>query len=67
MTTQSQQSGAIEALFTEVRRFPPPAAFAAQANAKPEIYEEAERDWQAFWASWAQKLEWIEPYETVLE
>jgi acetyl-CoA synthetase len=67
MTTPTQPTEAIEALFKEVRRFPPPPAFAAQANAKPVIYEEAERDYQAFWASWADKLEWMTPYETVLE
>jgi acetyl-CoA synthetase len=68
MTTPTQQpTEAIEALFNEVRRFPPPPAFAAQANAKPGIYEEAERDYQAFWASWADKLEWMTPYTTVLE
>jgi acetyl-CoA synthetase len=67
MTTQAQQSSAIEALFTEARRFPPPPAFAAQANAQPAIYEEAERDWLAFWAGHADQLEWIKPYEKVLE
>jgi acetyl-CoA synthetase len=68
MTTPTQQpTEAIEALFKEARRFPPPPAFAAQANAQPGIYEEAERDYQAFWASWADKLEWMTPYRTVLE
>ena len=37
---------AIEALFEESRRFPPPPEFAAQANANAEIYEEAERDYR---------------------
>ncbi len=32
-------SDAIEALFSEARRFPPPPAFAAQANAQPGIHE----------------------------
>jgi acetyl-CoA synthetase len=67
MTTPTQPTEAIEALFKEGRRFPPPPEFAAQANAKPGIYEEAERDYQAFWASWADKLEWMTPYKTVLE
>jgi len=68
MTTPTQQpSEAIEALFKEARQFPPPPEFAAQANAQPGIYEEAERDYQAFWASWADKLEWMTPYKTVLE
>src|SRR5579883_433308 len=57
----------IEALSHESRRFPPPADFAAQANAQPGIYEEGERDFEAFWASWARKLEWSKPFTRVLE
>src|SRR5665213_3126661 len=67
MTTPAHPSEAIEALFKEARQFPPPPNFAAQANAKPGIYEEAERDYQAFWAGWADKLEWMTPYKTILE
>jgi acetyl-CoA synthetase len=58
---------AIEALLEESRRFPPPPEFAAQANATPGIYAEAESDPEAFWASWARRLEWIKPFETTLE
>ena len=57
----------IEALFKETRRFAPPAAFTEQANAKAGIYEEAERDFEAFWKSWADRLDWIAPYSQVLE
>jgi acetyl-CoA synthetase len=60
-------SQAIEALSEESRAFPPSAAFAAQANAQPGIYEEAERDYEAYWASWARKLEWSKPFTNVLE
>jgi acetyl-CoA synthetase len=56
-------SQAIEALSDESRSFPPSPAFAAQAG----IYEEAAKDYQAFWASWARKLEWSKPFTTVLE
>ena len=66
-------SHAIEALFEESRRFPPPPEFATQANASTGIYEQAERDYLAFWASWARQarmdaspsrttLEWNEPF-----
>ncbi len=58
---------AIEALFEESRRFPPAPEFAAQANAQPGIYEEAERDYRAFWAEWARKLEWMRPFTQTLE
>jgi acetyl-CoA synthetase len=58
---------AIEALQRETRTFAPPPAFAANANAQPGIYEDAERDYEVFWKSWADQLEWIEPYSKVLE
>ncbi len=60
-------SQAIEALAEEKRSFPPTAAFAAQANAKPGIYEEADKDYEAYWASWARKLAWSKPFTTILE
>jgi len=60
-------ASAIEALLEESRRFPPPPDFAAQANAKPGIYAEAERDFEAFWAGWARTLEWSKPFTKILE
>jgi acetyl-CoA synthetase len=60
--------GTIEALLQEQRRYPPPAAFAAQANANdPEIYSRAEQDPEGFWAEQAQNLDWFKPYDQVLE
>ena len=58
---------AIEALAHERRRFPPSPEFAAQANAQPGIYEDAERDYLAYWAAWARKLEWSKPFTQTLE
>ena len=58
---------AIEALANEHRKFPPPPAFAAQANAQPGIYDQADADYEAFWASWARKLEWSKPFTSILE
>jgi acetyl-CoA synthetase len=58
---------AIEALSEESRRFPPPPEFAARSNAQPGIYEEAERDYLEYWASWARKLEWMKPFTTILD
>ncbi len=60
-------SQGIEALSEELRAFPPSPAFAAQANAQPGIYEDADKDYEAFWASWARKLEWSKPFTKVLE
>ena len=37
-------------LLAEGRVFPPSPEFAAQANAKADLYEEAERDFEGFWA-----------------
>ncbi|HEX3368093.1 MAG TPA: AMP-binding protein, partial [Candidatus Cybelea sp.] len=60
-------SHAIEALFEESRRFPPSPEFAEQANASAGLYEQAERDYLAFWAGWARKLEWSKPFTKTLE
>ncbi|PZR58475.1 MAG: acetate--CoA ligase [Candidatus Meridianibacter frigidus] len=62
-----KSSATIEALSEETRRFPPPPELASGANARPGIYEEAERDYEAFWASWARKLEWSKPFTKTLE
>jgi acetyl-CoA synthetase len=60
-------SSAIEPLFEERRRFPPSPEFASQANATDELYKQAERDYTAFWAGWARKLEWSKPFTVTLE
>ena len=36
-------------LLKEERRFPPSEEFAAQANAQPELYTEADDDFVAYW------------------
>ena len=60
-------SETIETLLNEIRRFPPPEAFKAQANANdPAIYDQAEADWKGWWASWAEKLDWYEPWDEVV-
>ncbi len=58
----------IENLFAERRTFPPSAAFVAQANAKADLYAEAERDFVGFWERRArERLAWDVPFETTLE
>ncbi|MFL5639694.1 MAG: acetyl-coenzyme A synthetase N-terminal domain-containing protein, partial [Gemmatimonadaceae bacterium] len=54
-------------LLSEERRFPPSADFAAQANATAALYEAAARDTEGFWAEQARALEWIRPWDRVLE
>ena len=57
----------IENLSQENRTFPPSAAFAAQANAKSDLYAHAEKDRLAFWEKQARELAWDKSWETVLE
>ncbi len=55
----------IDALLLEQRRYPPSDAFAAQANAQPDIYD---RDPDEFWDTEAKaRVTWFEPYHTLLE
>ena len=59
---------AIENLLSEERTFAPSPEFVAQANfSDPAIYAQAAADPEAWWASWADRLDWITPYETVLD
>jgi acetyl-CoA synthetase len=62
METISQD---IDTLLLEERRFPPQPDFAAQANAKPAVYDEP---WEAFWErEGRERVSWFEPFETLLE
>jgi acetyl-CoA synthetase len=58
---------ALSALLHETRQFPPPAEFAAQANAQPGIYAEADADPQTWWAAQAETLTWERHWDQVLE
>ena len=68
MTDSEARSAEIENLLAENRTFAPDPAFTAQANARPGIYEEAERDPVAFWDRLArERIAWHEPYRETLE
>ena len=54
-------------LLSENRTFAPSAEFAAQANAKADLYEIAERDRLAFWEQQAGNLYWHEKWNQVLD
>ena len=55
-------------MLQEDRVFEPTEAFRAQANANdPNIYEEADRDPEGFWATFVGELEWSRPRDKVLE
>lgn len=47
--------------------YPPSAEFAATANAKADLYDEAEADRLAFWAKQADRLSWDTPFTEVLD
>jgi acetyl-CoA synthetase len=47
--------------------YPPPAQFAEQANAREDLYHEAEQDRLAFWAKQANRLSWAAPFSEVLD
>ncbi len=60
--------GMLDDLLHETRRFPPTDDFRSQANvADPAVYERASSDLEAFWAGWAEELDWFEKWHTVLE
>ena len=59
---------ALENLMAEGRSFPPSPTFTAQANATAALYEEAEADYEAFWARLArERIDWMTPFETTLD
>ena len=61
--TQTQQ--AIDTLFLEERRYPPPEEFAAAANARPDIYDEG---FEAFWErEGKERVSWSEPFSKLYE
>ena len=56
---------AIETLFEEDRRYPPPPDFAAQANAKADIYDVP---FEGFWErEGRERVTWFEPFTSLLE
>jgi acetyl-CoA synthetase len=55
-------------LLQEDRSFPPSKEFGAQANINDaDVYARADKDPEAFWASFASELEWFTPWTKVLE
>jgi acetyl-CoA synthetase len=55
-------------LLREDRTYAPPPDFRAKAVIRDEkIYADAERDPEAFWASFASELEWSRPWSAVLD
>ena len=63
---KAETSGhAIDALLLEERRYEPPADFAAQANAGPDIYDRA---FEEFWESEGrERVTWFRPFDSLYE
>jgi acetyl-CoA synthetase len=56
------------AALLEVKDFDPPESFRADALlADPAVYEQADGDFEAWWAGEAEKLDWFAPWERVLD
>src|SRR5947208_16683018 len=54
-TEQLEQEKDLEVLLKTEDRFPPPEDFTEQANlSDPSVYDEAEKDFEAWWEKWAQ-------------
>jgi acetyl-CoA synthetase len=59
---------AIEVLLAEGKVFPPPEDFRTTAWVNDKnIYEKADKDFEGFWASFAEELHWFQKWDTVLE
>src|SRR2546429_9991931 len=68
MAEATEQREDLEVLLRDEETFPPPPEFAEQANlSDPSVYDEAEKDFEAWWERWAKELDWFEPWQTVLE
>ena len=64
----SGTSSTIDALLQEHRRFPPSPEFTANANVRdPSVYQRAHDDPEGFWAEAANRLDWFERWDKVLE
>ncbi|CAN5580868.1 acetate--CoA ligase [soil metagenome] len=68
MADHKDESATISALYAEDRTFPPPSEFSASAEFNnPNIYDDAAADPEGFWAAQAERLDWFERWNTVLE
>jgi len=71
-TPDSTVSNDIVSSLHEKRLFPPPPEFSAAAHVKSiaeydKLYEEADRDPEAFWGKIAGELHWFKPWKKVLD
>nr|MDQ6928938.1 acetyl-coenzyme A synthetase [Actinomycetota bacterium] len=69
MSAPEDQQPTIEDLYLEERSYPPPDDFKKRALVTgAELYDEADQDYQGFWAREADDLlDWAEDWHTILE
>ena len=64
----AQSRAAIDDFYLEERRFSPREQFSSRALfPDPSVYEQAEKDPEAFWAEQAKALDWFTEWDRVLE
>ena len=61
------QNETLSNLLHEDRHFPPSPEFAAQANGKASLYDQAEHDRLGFWAEQARNLDWDTDFTEILD
>jgi acetyl-CoA synthetase len=70
--THENSSSSFESVLEEKRTFPPSAEFSAQAHIKSreyynKLYQASLQDPGTFWAQQSEALDWIQPWEQVLD
>jgi acetyl-CoA synthetase len=65
--SQETKSSGIDILYGGGQKFPPEPEFAAQANAKADLYDKAARDFVGYWEDEAKKLSWFKPWDQALD
>src|ERR1700682_2248938 len=65
--SQETKSTGIDILYGGGLTFPPDPDFAAQANAKGDLYAKAARDYVGYWEDEAKKLSWYKPWDQALD
>ena len=66
--TEETTGPAIEDYYLEERTFPPSKEFKAQSLVTDQsLYDEADEDWQGFWAKQALALDWSREWDTICD
>src|SRR4051794_35097424 len=65
---ETEEREDLEVLLKSEDTFDPPDQFVEQSEwSDDSIYEEGEKDFEAWWERWAKELDWFEEWETVLD